>query len=86
MPDADVIEELKRRARSRTVSTRVSQRAKLVLLFLDGVSKSEISRRLDLSRARVIEWVKRFEVDGLAGLEELEGRGRKEQPDRGSEL
>ena len=79
MPEnADVVKELKRRSRSRTVSTRVSQRAKLVLLFLDGVSKSEISRRLDLSRARVIEWVKRFEVDGLAGLDELEGRGRKE--------
>ena len=79
MPEqTDVVEELKRRARSRTVNARVSQRAKLVLLFLEGVSKSEISRRLDLSRARVIEWVKRFEADGLAGLEELEGRGRKE--------
>jgi transposase len=79
MPEeTDVIEELKRRARSRAVNARVSQRAKLVLLFLEGVSKSEISRRLDLSRPRVIEWVKRFEADGLAGLEELEGRGRKE--------
>jgi transposase len=79
MPEnTDVIEELKRRSRSRTVSARVSQRAKLILLFLDGVSKSEISRQLGLSRARVIEWVKRFNVDGLAGLEELEGRGRKE--------
>lgn len=76
--ETEVIEELKRRARSRTANARVSQRARLVLLFLEGVSKSEISRRLDLSRARVIEWVKRFEADGLAGLEELEGRGRKE--------
>ena len=31
--ESDVIEELKRRARSRTVNARVSQRAKLVRLF-----------------------------------------------------
>ena len=51
---------------------------KLVLLHLSGVSKSEISRRIDLSRTRVIDWIRRFEAEGLAGLEELEGRGRKE--------
>ena len=76
--DYDVSEELERRARSRTENARVVQRAKLVLLHLSGVSKSEISRRLELSRTRVIDWIKRFEADGLAGLEELEGRGRKE--------
>lgn len=76
--DHDVVEELERRARSRTENSRVVQRAKLVLLHLSGVSKSEISRRLELSRTRVIDWIKRFEAEGLAGLEELEGRGRKE--------
>ncbi len=74
----DVVAELERRARSRTVNARVSQRAKLVLLYIDGVSKSEIARRIELSRARVIEWIKRFEANGLDGLEEREGRGRKE--------
>lgn len=61
--ESDVIEELKRRARNRNVSARISQRAKLVLSYLEGVSKSEISRRYDLSRARVIEWVKRFKAE-----------------------
>ena len=74
----EVVLELERRVRSRTASARESQRAKLVLLYLEGYSKSEISRRLDLSRSRVIDWIGRFEAHGLAGLEELGGRGRKE--------
>ena len=77
-PGEEVLDELERRTRNRAASARESQRAKLVLLYLDGVSKSEISRRLDLSRMRVIDWIKRFEAEGLAGLEEREGRGRKE--------
>jgi transposase len=77
-PERKVLEELERRTRNRAASARESQRAKLILLYLDGVSKSEISRRLDLSRMRVIDWIKRFEDEGLAGLKEREGRGRKE--------
>ena len=76
--DREILEELQRRANSRTVTTREWQRAKLVLLYHEGYSKSEISRRIDLSRMRVIEWIKRFKAEGLAGLEEREGRGRKE--------
>ena len=76
--DRETLKELQRRASSRTASARESQRAKLILLRHEGYSKSEISRRIELSRICVIEWIKRFEAEGLAGLEELEGRGRKE--------
>lgn len=69
---------LEKLAASRTVSARESQRAKLILLYYDGVSKSEISRRLDIHRSRVIDWIRRFEEEGLSGLNEKAGRGRKE--------
>lgn len=76
--DSEVLEELQRRASSRTASARASQRAKLILLYHEGYSKSEVGRRIDLSRIQVREWIKRFESEGLDGLNEREGRGRKE--------
>jgi transposase len=75
--DQKVLAELQRRAKGRRVSARDRQRARLILLYLEGVSKLEISRRIHLSRMRVIDWIKRFEADGLTGLEERAGRGRK---------
>jgi transposase len=47
-------------------------------MYLDGHSKVQISRQVGLSRMRVYDWINRFNTDGLAGLEEREGRGRKE--------
>ena len=63
----------------RTASKRESQRAQLILDYEDGLSKSEISRKHQLHRNRVIEWIERFRKNGVAGLEELPGRGRPEE-------
>lgn len=63
----------------RTASKRESQRAQIILDYGDGLSKSEISRKHQLHRNRVIEWIERFRKNGVAGLEELPGRGRPEE-------
>lgn len=76
--DHEVVEELERRTRNRIVSARDAQRARLILMYLEGRSKVEISRQVGLSRMRVYDWIKRFEAGGLTGLDEREGRGRKE--------
>lgn len=76
--DHEVVEELERRVTNRIVSARDAQRARLILMYLEGRSKVEICRQVGLSRMRVYDWIKRFEADGLAGLDEREGRGRKE--------
>ena len=76
--DEEVVIELRKRAAGRTVEARDSQRARLILLHLDGVGVSEISRQVGLTRTRIYDWIGRFEREGLAGLEEREGRGRKE--------
>jgi transposase len=43
------------------------------------MSKAEISRKLQLHRSRVIDWIERFKGNGMLGLEELPGRGRPEE-------
>lgn len=74
----EVVDELERRVRNRTAGARDAQRARLILIYLGGHSKVEISRQVGLSRMRVYDWINRFNANGLAGLDERKGRGRKE--------
>ncbi len=63
---------------SRTAAYRVVQRARVLLLAADGVSNSEISEVVGVSRPTVLDWRSQFEKDGLAGFGEVaKGRGRK---------
>ncbi len=56
----------------------VAARARIVLLAAEGVSRSEIARRLGVSRPTVILWLKRFSESGPQALTETRpGRGRK---------
>ena len=57
---------------------RVVQRAQALLLAGDGVSNSEISEVVGVSRPTVLAWRGQFEQDGLIGFGEVaKGRGRK---------
>src|SRR3984893_13720428 len=65
-------------AGSRTVEYRLVQRARVLLLAADGVSNSEISEVVGVSRPTVLAWRGQFEEDGLVGFGEVaKGRGRK---------
>lgn len=75
--EAEVVAELRRRARARTSLVRERERAEIILLRLDGVGVAETAVRLKTTAKRVSTWSKRFEMHGLAGLEEAAGRGRK---------
>lgn len=55
---------------------RLYRRARMVVLAAGGESVSEIARKLGTSRPRVRQWVRRFEKDRLAGLEDLPRAGR----------
>jgi transposase len=56
----------------------VVQRAQALLLAADGVSNSEISDVVGVSRPTVLAWRGQFEKDGLVGFGEVAiGRGRK---------
>jgi transposase len=73
---ADLLKELRRRARASTSTVREQERAEMVLARVDGLSVTAAAEKLGTTPKRVSMWTKRFERDGLAGLEDQPGRGR----------
>ena len=70
--------ELETLAQAHSTPRQWALRARIVLLAAEGVSNSEIARRLEVSRPTVIEWRRRFDSERLDGLTWVRpGRGRK---------
>lgn len=68
--------ELWRRAQSRTAPARVVERARMVLAVHSGEAAPAVARRLGVGADVVRQWIKRFNADGLAGLEDRPRSGR----------
>ena len=49
----------------------------MVLARLDGSSVTAVAEKFATTAKRVSTWTKRFETDGLTGLDEKPGRGRR---------
>ena len=65
-------------ARSQSAAHRVVQRARVLLLAADGVSNSEISEAVGVSRPTVLAWRDQFEEEGLTEFGVVaKGRGPK---------
>ena len=75
--DAQVVRELQRRARAATSTVREQERASIILLRMKGVSVETVAEELGTTAKRVSTWSKRFENQGLAGLDDKPGRGRR---------
>jgi transposase len=56
--------------RAQKTPQRILLRSRICLLATEGISHSEIARRLDTSRPTVVLWTKRFREQGLSGLSE----------------
>ncbi len=69
--------ELERRVRATTTSQRDFRRARIVLLRCQGLSQREVAQQVGVSVACVSRWSRRFDVEGIAGLNERPGRGRR---------
>lgn len=69
--------ELRRRAHAATSPQRESLRARIILLRGHGRREQDVARELGVSVTCVSKWSSRFEVQGLAGLRDAPGRGRK---------
>lgn len=74
---ADEAKELRRRVRAATTPQRDCLRANIILLRAAGTKQQQVAKELGVSVAIVNKWSQRFERDGLDGLRDLEGRGRK---------
>jgi transposase len=68
--------ELRRRAQSRTAPARVVERARMVLAVDAGQRVPEVARRLGVGADVVRKWLKRFDAEGLTGLEDRPRSGR----------
>jgi len=62
--------------RSSTLPAGLASRARIVLLAADGVSNTDIARRVGVTRQTVISWRGRYEAGGIAALEDLDRSGR----------
>src|SRR4249920_2245241 len=76
--------------RATTIPAGLARRARLLLLLADGMTITEAAATVGLSRRHTYKWIRRFGQEGLAGLAEKPGRGRRrgllppdlrEQPD-----
>lgn len=69
--------QLERVARSKTGSQRDGLRARIVLRRAQGAREADVAGALGVSLTTVSTWSRRFELQGLAGLKDRPGRGRK---------
>jgi transposase len=69
--------ELQRRVHASTTPKRDSLRAEIVLARAEGLSVTEVAERVAVSVPSVCKWSRRFDVNGLEGLVDAPGRGRK---------
>jgi transposase len=68
------LEQLKR---SQTAEARLVERAKMVFMVHDGQRPVDVAAKLDRTAATVYSRLKRFDEEGLAGLEDKPKSGRK---------
>lgn len=69
--------ELEHWQRATTIQAGLARRARIILLRAEGLSLSEIGRRLALGRRIVRKWLRRFMNQRIPGLSDQAGRGRK---------
>jgi transposase len=69
--------ELEKWQRSTTVDAGLARRGRIILLLSQGMSLSDIARRVGIQRCVVRKWVKRFLRKRVKGLYDKPGRGAK---------
>ena len=66
--------------RSTTVSAGLARRGRLILLLADGMTITDTAATVGMSRRHTYKWIQRFVQEGLEGLAEKSGRGRRLEP------
>ena len=65
---------------STTIPAGRARRGRMILQLADGVPISHIADTVGISRRFVYKWAKRFLHDGLEGLADKPGRGKRQWP------
>ena len=66
--------------RATTISAGRARRGRMILLVADRVPISHIADTVGISRRFVYKWAQRFLQEGVAGLVDKPGRGRRPEP------
>ena len=66
--------------RATTIPAGLARRARLLLLLADGMTITAAAATVGLSRRHTYKWIQRFVQEGLEGLAEKSGRGRRLEP------
>ena len=69
-------ETLEQMVRSRTEEVRMAERAKIILRCLEGERVHKVAQDLHIRPNTVIEWRRRFEKDGIKGLNDRPRSGK----------
>lgn len=75
--DSEQRNELESLVRASTTPQRTVLRARIILACADGLSQAQAAKRVGVRRRIVNKWCGRFRKQGLAGLADAGGRGRK---------
>ncbi len=63
--------------RSTTIRAGRARRGRIILLIADGVPLVHVAAMVGITRRFVYKWARRFLQDGLEGLADKQGRGRR---------
>jgi len=66
--------------RSTTIPAGRARRGRIILLLADGMSLVQIADMVGTTRRGVYTWAQRFLEEGLEGLADKPGRGRRPWP------
>lgn len=69
--------ELEHWLRSSTMPAGLVTRARAIVLLADGMPLKDVVVRCHLAPRIVRKWARRFIAEGIAGLQDRPGRGRK---------
>jgi transposase len=72
----DERETIERLAHSRTEAARLVERAKILWFASQGEKAPQVAKRLGIDPRTVLTWLKRFNEEGLAGLQDKPRSGR----------
>ena len=70
-------EALEKLVKDQLAENRIATRARMLLLRAEGKRQMEVAETLKVHRNTVRLWEKRFRAEGLEGLRDKPGRGRK---------
>jgi hypothetical protein len=69
--------DIKRLVRSNLIEARIALRALMLLMRNRGVSQKQVALELETNRKSVAFWETRYNEEGINGLFDKPGRGRK---------